>query len=264
VVDEKRLYDRIIYFARQGKPHKVMYLNAHCAVISQKDKAYRDILNNADLVYADGISLVWAARLAGHYLPCRLTAADFMPRFFNHFSKDGIKVYILGAESGVAETAAVGLREANQGLQIVGVHHGYFQREESDGIIRQINETKPHILMVGMGVPYQEKWIEKHFDQIDVPVIWGVGALFDFLSGRLARGPQWLLDSGFEWLCRLVAEPRRLWRRYLLGNVLFALYVLRCRGRRRLNWRSKWLGRSPNHWSALVGGSLRFHNDTRT
>ena len=227
IVNEKRLFDRIADFARHNRPHKVMYVNAHCMVMSRKDEAYRHILNNADLVYADGISLVWGARLLGHYLPGRLTAADFMPRFFSLFAEKGLRVYMLGARPGVAETAAQRLREDNPGLEIVGTQHGYFKERESERIIEGINRADPHIVMVGMGVPYQEKWIDQHYDEMNASVIWCVGALFDFLSGRLARGPQWLLDSGFEWLCRLVAEPRRLWQRYLVGNLLFVWYVLR-------------------------------------
>jgi len=231
VVDEKRLYGRITHFIDQQEMHRVMYVNAHCMVMLQKDEAYRKILNNANLVYADGISLVWGARLLGHYLPCRLTAADFMPRFFSLFAKEGIRIYMLGASLGVAETAAEKLRECNPGLAIVGTHDGYFKESESGKVIEEINKTSPHVIMVGMGVPYQEKWIEQYCEQIDASVIWGVGALFDFLSGRLARGPQWLLDSGFEWLCRLIAEPRRLGRRYILGNLLFVWYLLRWRAR---------------------------------
>lgn len=229
IVDEKGLFDRIIHFVRHERSRKVMYVNAHCTVISRKDEAYHNILNNAHLVYADGISLVWGARLLGHYLPGRLTAADFMPRFFSLFAEKGFRVYMLGARRGVADKAAQGLRLDNPGLEIVGTQHGYFEQWESERIIEEINKTHADIVMVGMGVPYQEKWIDRHCDRINAPVIWGVGALFDFLSGRLARGPQWLLDSGFEWLCRLLSEPRRLWKRYLFGNLLFMWYVLRWR-----------------------------------
>jgi len=226
VVDEERLFNRIADFVHQRKPHKVMYLNAHCMVVSQKDGVYREILKNADLVYADGISLVWGARFLGQYLPCRLTAADFMPRFFTRFAREGISVYMLGAKPGVAETMARRLKERNPELKIAGTHHGYFGKMAGADVIEDINRTKPDIVMVGMGVPYQEKWIEDNYDSIDASVIWGVGALFDFLSGSCPRGPQWLLDSGFEWLCRLLAEPKRLWRRYLIGNLLFVRYLL--------------------------------------
>ncbi len=227
VVDTKGLYNRIIDFAQDGKPRKVMYVNAHCMVISQKDEGYRKVLGNADLVYTDGMGIVWGVGMLGHHLPGRLTAADFMPRFFHLFAQKGLRVYLLGAHPSVAEAAERVLKHNDPSLKIVGTHHGYFVPDENDRIIEKINRTSPHILMVGMGVPYQEKWIDQHCSKINVPVIWGVGALFDFLSGRLTRGPQLLLDSGFEWLCRLFVEPRRLWRRYLIGNLFFVWYVLR-------------------------------------
>lgn len=231
VVDENGLFEKIVRFVGQPKTHRVMYVNASCMNIAEHDDAYRDILKRAELVYADGISLVWAARFLGSYLPCRLTAADFMPDFFRRFAHEGIKVYLLGARPGVAEKAARKVRRENPGLQIVGTHHGYFEPMQGEKIIAQINEKAPDIVLVGMGVPYQEKWIERHCEQINASVVWGVGALFDFLSGRLARGPHWLLDSGFEWLCRLIAEPRRLWRRYLLGNLLFTWRTFRWKAR---------------------------------
>ncbi len=230
-LDTEALYQKIIQFVLTKRFYKVMYVNAYCMIVAERDIAYRDILNRADLVYADGISLVWTARLIGSDLPCRLTAADFMPGFFRRFSQEGIRVYMLGARPGVAEKAARRLRRENPGLQIVGTHHGYFEPSESEKIIAHINQAAPDIVMVGMGVPYQEKWIEAHSDQINASVIWGVGALFDFLSGTLPRGPQWLLDGGFEWLCRLISEPRRLWRRYLLGNCLFMWHVMRWKTR---------------------------------
>lgn len=226
VVNTQGLYDKIIEFVHEGGRHQVMYVNAHCMVISQRDKEYRHILNRAHLVYADGMSLVWGARLSGHHLPGRSTAADFMPGFFSRFSERGLRIYLLGGRPGVARETAESVRGDNPEAGIVGTHHGYFRSEENREIIGKINETRPDIVMVGMGVPYQEKWIEEHLDRIEAPVVWGVGALFDFLSGRLARGPQFLLDNGFEWLCRLLVEPRRLWRRYFVGNALFTWYVI--------------------------------------
>ncbi|MBC2694342.1 MAG: WecB/TagA/CpsF family glycosyltransferase [Desulfobacteraceae bacterium] len=225
VLNMQGLYKKVIEFAQDNKPRKVMYVNAHCMVISRNDEEYRNILNAADLVYADGMSLVWGAKLSGHYLPGRSTAADFMPMFCKLFAREGLRLYLLGAELGVAETAGSKLKQKSPALEIVGTHHGYFNQEEDERIIAEINKSRPHILLVGMGVPYQEKWIHAHYGSIDVPVIWGVGALFDFLSGKLARGPQLLLNHGFEWLCRLFVEPRRLGKRYLVGNLLFMAYV---------------------------------------
>jgi len=225
-LDTNGLYRRIIDFVQDNRPHKVMYVNAHSMLIAQKDDEYRNILNSADLVYADGMSIVWGARVFGNYLPGRSTGADFIPGFCQVFAEKGFKIYLLGARPGVAEVTGQKLRQANPKLKIVGTHHGYFQHNETEKIIDEINRTSPHILLIGFGAPYQEKWIDRNFSLLNVPVVWGVGGLFDFLSGSLKRGPQLLLDNGFEWLCRLCIEPRRLWKRYLIGNLLFMWYVL--------------------------------------
>jgi N-acetylglucosaminyldiphosphoundecaprenol N-acetyl-beta-D-mannosaminyltransferase len=203
-----------------------MYVNADCMLLANKDKKYRKILNGADLVYADGVGVVYAAKLWGHSLPGRSTAADFMPDFCCTFAERGLRLFFLGAPDGVAEKAAEKLRQQIPNLNIVGTHHGYFSPAQSGEIISRINATKPDIVVVGFGAPYQEVWIHDNAHLFDTTVLWGVGGLFDFLSGRIKRGPQWLLDHGFEWLCRLLVEPRRLWRRYLLGNTKFVLYVL--------------------------------------
>ncbi|HEB50141.1 MAG TPA: glycosyltransferase [Desulfobulbus sp.] len=229
VLDTGGLCDRVLALARQEGPHRVMYVNADCMLIARHNRAYRQALNRADLVYADGIGVVWGARLWGHDLPGRSTGADFMPAFCRVFAGHGIRLFLLGAREGVADAAARRLVAQAPGLQVVGTHHGYFRPDESEKIVEQVNRLRPHILLVGMGAPCQELWIERYSESLRVPVLWGVGGLFDFLSGRTRRGPQWLLDHGFEWLCRLLVEPRRLWRRYLIGNMQFVYYILRQR-----------------------------------
>lgn len=227
VLDTNNLNRKIIGFAQDAtKTHKVMYVNAHCLLTAQRDAAYRRILKSAHLVYADGMSVVWASRLMGNRLPGRSTGADFMPGFCRQFAEKGLKIYLLGGMPGVAARASQKMKQISPNLEIVGMHHGYSLSQENGKIIEDINKVKPHILLVGLGVPYQEKWIDENLDHLDVPVVWGVGGLFDFLSGRLRRGPQFLLDHGLEWLCRLFVEPRRLWKRYLVGNFLFVWYLL--------------------------------------
>ena len=225
-LDTRGLFDGIVSFAEGKKPRKVLYLNAHCAVTALKNKAYRDVLNRADLVYPDGQSIVWAARFLGDPLPCRSTGADFLPDFCRGFAERGLRLFFLGAAPGVAEKAAERLKVLAPGLEVAGTRHGYFKPDENDEILEEISQARPHILIVGMGVPLQEFWIDENASRLDVPVVWGVGALFDFISGELARGPRILVDHGFEWLCRLCIEPRRLWKRFLWGNCVFTAYVL--------------------------------------
>jgi len=226
VLDTKGLLEQTVVLSHAETPQKVMYVNTDCMLLALKNEQYKQALNNADLVYADGIGVVWGARIMGDHLPGRSTGADFMPVFCDTFGRLGLRIYLLGAKPGVAEEAAERLCRRVPELQVVGTHHGYFSPSESDGLIERINKANPHILLVGMGAPRQELWISEHLTKLKTPVVWGVGGLFDFLSGRTRRGPQWLLDNGFEWLCRLLVEPGRLWRRYLVGNTKFVLIVL--------------------------------------
>lgn len=224
-LDRDGLLEKIIRYAKGVTSRKVMYLNADCMLLALKDNEYMRIVNAADLVYSDGIGVVLGARLWGHRLPGRMTGADFMPLFAKEFAKRDISIYLLGGRHGVAQEAAQILKEEAPLLNIVGTHHGYFDDDNCQPIIEAINKGKPHILLIGFGAPYQEKWIDRYADKIQVPVFWGVGGLFDFLSGHTKRGPPWLLDHGYEWLCRVAVEPRRLWKRYLIGNTKFVFWL---------------------------------------
>lgn len=226
VLDTAGLRERILELLAAGKTCSVMYVNADCMLLAQNISHYRAVLNSSDLVYADGVGVVYGARLWGHKIPGRSTAADFMPEFCKSFAKRGIRLYFLGAPNGVAEKAAKKLCRQIPNLLIVGTQHGYFSPEQEQIVIQNINKANPDIVIVGFGAPKQELWINNNKDKLNAKVIWGVGGLFDFLSEETRRGPQWLLDHGFEWLCRLITEPGRLWKRYLIGNTKFIIYLL--------------------------------------
>ena len=155
VLDTDGLYQRVVKFVNEERPHKVMYVNTDCMLISKKDTEYRRILNNSDLVYADGIGVVWGAKLFGRHLPDRSTGADFMPIFCKGFARRGYRLYFLGARPGVAQKAANRLKQAIPELNIVGVQDGYFKPEENQKITDDIIRTKPDILLVGLGAPHQ-------------------------------------------------------------------------------------------------------------
>ncbi len=224
-LDTRQLLERILCYASGSRQRLVMYVNADCMLIARKNRDYKKLLNSADILYPDGIGVVLGARFLGLGMAARSTAADFMPDFCSHFAERGYKIFLLGAREGVASKAALRLLEKVPNLKIAGTHHGYFTQDETEKVISLINNSGAHILLVGLGAPYQEFWITRNRDLLSPRILWGVGGLFDFLSGSTPRGPQWLLDNGFEWLCRLMAEPRRLWRRYLIGNMVFIAMV---------------------------------------
>lgn len=228
-VDTEELLESITTYASGKEQRTVMYVNAACMLIADKNPEYRDTLNNADLVYADGTGVILGAKLWGHRLPGRSTAADFMPELCRKCAEKRISLFFLGAKPGVAQKAAERLTEKIPDLKIVGTYHGYFNKNETENIVSMINSSGADLLVVGFGAPCQEFWIRDNAAKLKTHCIWGVGGLFDFVSGRTARGPQWLLDHGFEWLCRLAVEPRRLWKRYIPGNIMFILLTLKYR-----------------------------------
>jgi len=216
------------YLYARGKK-VVMYANVHTLNLANKDKEYKSILNSADLVYCDGGGVRIGASILGKYLPERMTGADWIWDFADMCSQNGYSLYLLGGDRGVAEHAAEKLREKYQNLNIAGLHHGYFMKRgnENDNVINIINQKKPDILLVGFGSPLQEKWINENFKNINSSVLWAVGAMMDFVSGKTRRGPQWMLENNMEWLYRLIIEPRRLWRRYIIGNIYFYLKIIK-------------------------------------
>ena len=202
-------------------------INANCVNIALRDAEYMGILNSADIVYADGVSVVWAARLLGDSLLERIPSADLLPELCKIAVRKRYKLYFLGSEPGIARKAAQDLLKRFPGLWIVGWNKGYFKECEELSIIHKINTMKPDILFVGMGTPKQEKWIKQPIEERAASVIIPCGGLFDLYSGKIKRAPIWMRGLGFEWLYRLFSEPKRLWRRYLIGNWVFIFNVLR-------------------------------------
>lgn len=214
-----------IQLCRQHKDKIIIsYVNLHALNIAFSTPWFREFLNQSDLTFCDGVGVKLAARITGQRLVYRFTPPDFMGRICESAIQCELKIFFLGAKPGVAQRAADNLVERFPGLQIK-THQGYFDKiansEENKLVIEQINQFHPHILILGFGMPLQEKWILENIDSLNIKVAFPVGALFDYLSNQVPRAPRWLTDHGFEWLGRLLIEPRRLWKRYILGNPLF-------------------------------------------
>jgi N-acetylglucosaminyldiphosphoundecaprenol N-acetyl-beta-D-mannosaminyltransferase len=207
-------------------PLLVTYLNAWCSNLAASDPEYTAILRDADAVYADGQAIVWASALLGQAVPERVNAADFIVDFCRTAADKGISIYLLGSAEGVAECAGAKLKQSVPGLKMLGTASGYFAGTE-ETVIARIAAAAPDLLLVGMGVPMQEKWVKSHLGRLNVRAVWCVGAMFEYYGDARARAPVWIRRAGLEWLFRLVLEPRRLWRRYLVGNVVFIARVIR-------------------------------------
>ena len=215
---------------RRRGPALVLNANVHCLNLCYEDPALRDFLNRAEVVFCDGAGVMLAAKVLGGRIPERITYADWAWQLASFAATQGFSIYFLGARPGVAEEAARGLKRRYPALKIAGAHHGYFDHSAgspaNEAVVQEINASSPDILLVGFGMPLQEYWLMENRHRLDVGVVLTGGAVFDYVSGRLRRGPRLLTESGFEWLARLLIEPRRLWRRYIVGNPLFLLRVL--------------------------------------
>jgi N-acetylglucosaminyldiphosphoundecaprenol N-acetyl-beta-D-mannosaminyltransferase len=205
-----------------------MYVNAHVLNQSQENPGLRAALETADLVYCDGYGVRLAAKALDAPIPHRMTGADWIWGLARMCQEAGKSIYLLGSEPGVASQARVRLRRWYPDLKLVGAHHGYFEPHSAhaERVVEDINARRPNIVLVGMGTPKQELWVQESAARLEVDVLWTVGALFDVVSGRVPRAPSWLADNGAEWIFRLAIEPRRMWRRYLLGNPVFLSRVL--------------------------------------
>lgn len=213
---------------RNGRAQSVFFVNAHTLNLAAADPAYRQTLNSAGQVFADGTGVRWAARFQGVQLLEDMGGTDLVPALLRETAGQGHSYYMLGADARTIADAADYARREFPGWTQAGFHHGYLADEAINTVaIDAINAARPDVLLVGMGNPLQEQWIARNLPRLDVPVCMGVGGLFDFWAGNVSRAPRWLRRLGHEWLWRLYQQPALKARRYVMGNPLFLLRVLR-------------------------------------
>lgn len=221
---------RIEVFISSRQPHQIITLNSELLYRAQNEPPLLGLINQADMVTADGAGIVWAAGHLGTPLPEKVTGIDLTQGIAPLAAQRGWKVFLLGGQPGVAEEAAIRLLDLAPGINIVGTHHGYFKPgAEEEKVLGLIDEKSPDILLVAMGAPNQDYWIRRHLDagRLRVPVCIGVGGTLDVLAGRVKRAPGWMRRLKLEWLWRLILEPWR-WRR-MLALPRFVWAVLRIR-----------------------------------
>ncbi|WP_299791130.1 WecB/TagA/CpsF family glycosyltransferase [uncultured Shewanella sp.] len=213
------------------KQHMTQYafVNADCMNISQKHSQYRHCLQHAcDMVFADGSGIRLASLWKGLAPKDNLNGTDMFPRLCQQLADEGLSLFLLGGEDGIAAAAAEKMQCRFPTLKIAGTHHGFIDKPKlNDNVIKQINESGAAVLLVAMGAPKQELWLAEHKHKLDVAVGIGVGGLFDFYAEKVRRAPLWMRQIGMEWICRLSEEPGRMWKRYILGNPLFIYRVLK-------------------------------------
>ncbi len=216
----------VAHHALGTERRRYAFVNADCLNHAGRNMAYARVLSRQTRVFADGSGVALAAGLNGVPIRGNVNGTDMFPLLCAEAANLGLRIFLVGGAEGVAQEAASNMCKAYPGLKICGVSHGYFNASETDEVINTINAQTPDIVLVGLGAPRQEMWIEKFGNRLDAKVLIGVGGLFDYYSGRIPRAPLWIRKAGCEWMWRLAQEPRRLFVRYVIGNPLFVCRAL--------------------------------------
>jgi N-acetylglucosaminyldiphosphoundecaprenol N-acetyl-beta-D-mannosaminyltransferase len=227
---------RILAWSANGESRSIFAANVHMVMEAHDDRAFREVVNNADLVTPDGMPLVWSLRLQGVREACRVYGPDLTEVVLKAAEKEGIPVGFFGGSEVTLAVLLERVRARFPQLAIAYASAPPFRAltpEEDAETVQTISESGAKILFIGLGCPKQEFWIAEHRGRIPA-VMLGVGAAFDFLAGTKAQAPRWMMALGLEWLFRFASEPKRLWKRYTKHNPRFLILTLRQLLRRRL------------------------------
>ncbi len=207
--------------------HAVYTPNSEILMQAQRNPELKSVLNNAGLLIPDGAGVVLASKILGSPLKEKVSGVDLVKHLFETFKGKNISFYILGGQPGVAEMAAINIMEQYRKVKISGYENGYFQPDEEDALIERINKVKPDILLVGLGAPKQELWIHRNMYRLSCKVCIGVGGSIDIFAGKVSLTPEFIRKSGFEWLHRLIRDPRRYKRMMDLPRFILLTYKKR-------------------------------------
>lgn len=226
VLDSGEALERCKEILIGNKCQSLFFINAHCFNVAVKNPEYLNALNKADMLLNDGIGMKLGSYFAGIRFRENMNGTDFIPEVIRIAHTLSMSAFLIGAKPGVAESAAAILNLKAGYRFVAGYHNGYFNKTEEAEIIESINKSKAELLILGMGVPIQELWINQHMQYLPhVKLAVAGGAIIDFISGNIKRAPVWMRKAGLEWLYRFIHEPRRLFKRYFIGNFVFLLNV---------------------------------------
>ncbi len=231
LVDTRQLIETAVQWGKQDRLRRVYNVNVHGLILAYRNRDFMHFLQDADLVFCDGYGIKFGARMLGINVPQRMTPPDWIDDFASAVARAGQSVFALGDEEGVASLFQQTLAANHKGYLDAGSSDGFFDKTgpENDALIDRINSSGAVHLLVGFGMPLQERWIEANRDRLAVKVVYPVGALFRWYVGYEWRAPKWMSDHGLEWFARLMRHPIRHFRRYVLGNTLFLARVFKAR-----------------------------------
>lgn len=223
---EETVYE-IDKMIKEGVPTQHVVINAGKVVQMEKDQKLKKIIQQCKIINADGQSIVWASKLLTEPLPERVAGIDLMEELIMLASEQGYGVYFFGAKDFVVENVVNTYKEKYPKLNVAGYRNGYFKKEENEQIVSDIRNSKADILLVAFSSPQKEYWLAEYISELEVPFSMGVGGSFDVVAGITTRAPIWMQKSGLEWCYRFIQEPKRMWKRYLVGNSKFISLVMR-------------------------------------
>ncbi|MCU1546800.1 MAG: glycosyltransferase [Homoserinimonas sp.] len=233
------ILDLLMVWTEEPGTHVAVGINANVCNLAARNDAFTAHIRAADLAYADGQSVVWAANALGIRIPERVATTDLIYPLAESCAARGKTMFLFGSAPGVAERAGEELRNHNPALRIA-TSHGFLTSQNPSELLAQIHAHHTDVLLVGLGDPLQQAWIAQHRTTLDVPVIVSCGGLFDWTSGSQRRAPNWMISAGLEWLWRLWLEPTRLGKRYLVGNPIFVARFIRAFAQYLLSRPTRW------------------------
>ncbi len=220
-IDKEELFDKIIFYSKKNSKTLISNMNAYGVVTYLKNKRYRKIINTSKIIYPDG----WGPVLASLHLPqkldSRLNVGDFIFDLLKQISKHHLKIYLIGCEQPVIEKTVGAIRKRYPKINISGFHNGFPSKKQNLNLLSDLNRKKPNLVFVGMGVPYQEYWIQKNLKSLPNALYMGVGGVFHYIAGTKRRAPLIIRKMYLEWVFRFFQEPNRLFKRYTLANLIF-------------------------------------------
>jgi len=220
--------DQIDEAISAGRQIRHTAINAGKVVLMQKDKELFQSVVSSELINADGKAVVWASHLLGDALPERVAGIDLMDRIVDLAEKKGYTIFFFGAKEEIVNKVVNYYINKYSGAILAGYRNGYFKKDQQSEIAKAINKSGADILFVAISSPIKENFLYRYREELkDIGLIMGVGGSFDVISGKIKRAPHWMQENGLEWLFRLVQEPKKMWRRYLIGNAEFVYLVLR-------------------------------------
>ncbi|TKJ39025.1 glycosyltransferase [candidate division LCP-89 bacterium B3_LCP] len=223
-VDKVSLDDTLDHceeFIHTRVPHQIVVVNVAKLVKARRDPFLKQIINESDLVGADGVPLVWISKLLGNPIPGRVNGTDLMEQLVKRAAEKGHSIFFLGAKAEVVQKVVKIFTEKYPDLKVAGYRDGYFRHEEEDQVVDEIRSSNADIIFLAFGSPKKEIFVKKYLYRMNVPVVHGVGGSFDVVAGVTKRAPAWMQNCGMEWFYRFLQEPRRMWKRYLVTNVRF-------------------------------------------